>query len=253
MVIVASVLAIEISGSLSVNYEGYSGGHNGHQGESWTGEGKKSRSPNGGGGGSSIEYKTGLPLGFGDMHFGGAGGSFGTKGEVPTVAVHQDTYERHYKSYVGQPGETYAPFSSIPRSLLGSGGGASSIDGSGGSGGGAIIIRVHTLINNGTICANGQDGLKGSKGEVGGGGGSGGLVLIVAEHVLGNGTIKAIGGAGSTTSKNPYVDKGGRGGDGHIIIRSPDPESILNGKMKCTPPAKIVHNLDFPDLSSLQL
>jgi hypothetical protein len=115
----------------------------------------------------------------------------------------------------------------------------------GGNGGGAIILRVHTLVNNGKIRANGASG--GYQFGSGGGGGSGGLVLIVADHVLGDGTIEAKGGLGGSVYEYDEHSWGGRGGDGHIIIRSPD----VRGQMKCTPNAKIENTLDFPDLSSL--
>jgi hypothetical protein len=148
---------------------------------------------------------------------------------------------------VGHPGETYDPFSHVPETLLGSGGGAGcfkSKDGSvgyapGGDGGGAIIIRVYNLRLDGQIYVNGGGDWSAC------GSGSGGLVLIVADHIEGNGNIHACGGA-----------YGSRGGDGRIIIRSPDAHTstIFNtGQIDCYPAAKIEKNLDFPDLSSLRL
>jgi hypothetical protein len=157
--------------------------------------------------------------------FGGRG-SFATKAN----AYYGEVGLAKYESYVGLSGEPYDPFSQIPKSLLGSGGGGSSY-GDGCRGGGAIIIRAHTIRIDGTVTTCGASSIGSS--------GSGGLVLIVAEHVLGDGQIEAAGGYGEC-------------GFGPIIIRSPD----VRGKFQINAPNaafKIENNLNFPDLGSLPL
>jgi hypothetical protein len=238
LVIVADDVTIESYGRLNAS-RGYHGGEKRQQGESWTGLGKARCAANGGGGGC------------GNSDQGGAGASFGTDG-----CLHAD------KSDIDPTvGIKYDPFSQIPNTLLGSGGGSSDEETKGGNGGGAIIIRAHTLRNDGEISCIGGDGFVSGSGKYfhGGGGGSGGLVLIVANHVEGSGCITVQGGKGGLSDENiyNYIPRslifrcGGNGGDGHIIIRSPDAQSISTGQMKCKPAAKLENNLDFPDLSSL--
>jgi len=81
--------------------------------------------------------------------------------------------------------------------------------GGGGSGGGVVFISVGSLVNNGTIQADGGAGSVGSDGGGaspggGGGGGGGGFVYIIYNSILA-GTITANGGAGG---------HGGPGGQG---------------------------------------
>jgi hypothetical protein len=90
----------------------------------------------------------------------------------------------------------------------GGGGGAKSTVGtscnSGGGGGGAGIIAIvfATIINSGTISANGGNG--GNAGGTaanagGGGGGGGGTIIIVYNDLTDTGTISADGGSGGTS------------------------------------------------------
>jgi len=93
---------------------------------------------------------------------------------------------------------------------LGSGGGGGS-GASGGAGGGLIVLEVAGVLTaNGTISANGANGVS-SGGS--GGGGSGGTVNLQAGTLAGSGTIRANGGNGGSASKN-----GGGGGGGRIAI-----------------------------------
>jgi hypothetical protein len=233
LVIVARELTIEPGGCLDATGFGHRGGASCTQGSSWTGKGEKSCMANGGGGGGREHVSD-------FARFGGAGGSFGSIGGRSFGDDIDD-------SYIGRAGDVYDPFSQLPNTLLGSGGGGSAHTYQGnvnyldGNGGGAIIIRAHTLINNGFIKSNGNEGRRS------GGGGSGGLVLIVADHVRGEGVIQALGGKSGSDFEMWEEILGGRGGDGHIIIRSPD----LSGNMKYTPQPKIEYSLDFPDLSTL--
>jgi hypothetical protein len=207
LVIVARDVIIEEGGVIDASFCGYRGGAVNCQGESWTGKGKNSRAANGGGGGGTR-----------DLEFSGAGGSFGNKGQ------RDHRCNESNDSCIGVVGDTYDPFSQLPRTLLGSGGGGNS-EHSGGPGGGAVIIRTHSLVYSGTIMSLGE-----------GRSGSGGLVLIVAEHVLGNGRLLAY-----------SINR--TGGAGHVIIRSPDARHEMN----CDPAARKENNLEFPDLSGLIL
>jgi hypothetical protein len=78
----------------------------------------------------------------------------------------------------------------------------------GGKGGGAIKIQVlGTLTNNGTVSANGGNGLGTSRGP---GGGSGGSLYITTGTLAGTGLIEANGGNGD--------DEGGGGAGGRIRV-----------------------------------
>jgi len=95
--------------------------------------------------------------------------------------------------------------------FLGSGGAVSGAGGvGGGNGGGRITITAGTLLVNGAILANGQNGSIVS-GE-GFGGGSGGSIKLVVGNLGGTGPIEAIGGRG----EGNYP--GGGGGGGRIAI-----------------------------------
>jgi hypothetical protein len=90
---------------------------------------------------------------------------------------------------------------------LGSGGGAS-YAGAGGTGGGMIeIVAGGSVIDNGSISANGANGTNSRSG-----GGSGGSIWIAALTLTGSGAITANGGSGEPTH-------GGGGGGGRIAIQ----------------------------------
>ena len=104
---------------------------------------------------------------------------------------------------------------------LGSGGGAYCSDGCdiytekrvyGGTGGGIVRISANSIINNGTLSANG--GIGGSVGS-----GSGGSLWITTTELLGSGLIQTIGGRGSTWG---YVGHTGYGGGGGRIAIETD-------------------------------
>ncbi|MCP4707354.1 MAG: hypothetical protein GY869_01910, partial [Planctomycetes bacterium] len=93
-------------------------------------------------------------------------------------------------------------------SEIGSGGGNSNTYGvvEGGAGGGGIRLNVGgTVINDGTISANGDNG---AYYNATGGGGSGGFINLNAGVFAGSGTITANGGNGGNTS---YAGGGGGG------------------------------------------
>ena len=96
--------------------------------------------------------------------------------------------------------------------------------GGGGAGGdvgaGSFKILTKSLINNGTIQANGKPGGSTASGG-GGGGGGGGTIIIITDSESGSGSYSAVGGAGGTGG---YVNgdhgsstTGGAGGNGRIM------------------------------------
>ncbi|OQR80796.1 nucleoside diphosphate kinase [Achlya hypogyna] len=99
--------------------------------------------------------------------------------------------------------------------LLGSGGGC---DG-GGAGGGVIVLGAHHLNLNGTIAADGTNGVAGA------GGGSGGFVSIVVPNGLsGHGALSASGGNASCaeerlTANTTQTLCGGGGGGGRLRLQ----------------------------------
>jgi len=144
-------------------------------------------------------------------YLGGESGSIGSSGRGPGGAG-ADVYHGAGGGYGGGGGTTYGgiAYGSVLEPLdLGSGGGDNadnSPGGNGGAGGGAIHIKVSgTLTLEGTISANGQDGVGGEQG-----GGSGGSLWIETEKLEGNGLVLARGGVGQGA--------GGGGGGGRIAI-----------------------------------
>ena len=98
---------------------------------------------------------------------------------------------------------------------FGSGGGPGNGN-PGGSGGGIVKIKAGTLQLDGSISANGQNGVDYSGSSsfyAGGGGGSGGAIIVSATSLQGSGTIFAKGGI--ATSKDRI---GGGGGGGRIAL-----------------------------------
>jgi hypothetical protein len=94
--------------------------------------------------------------------------------------------------------------------------GATGRSGGGGGNGGIVSIFAKTIINSGTISANGgaggnagttwnsdasgttSSGAGGSGGSSGGSGGNGGILILVYQSLTNTGTIQAIGGSGGT-------------------------------------------------------
>ncbi|MFQ5470054.1 MAG: Calx-beta domain-containing protein [Gammaproteobacteria bacterium] len=99
--------------------------------------------------------------------------------------------------------------------MLGSGGGKNVAGNkAGGAGGGAILLQVSgTLTNNGTISANGGDGIY--AGGYGSGGGSGGSIKIIADSLAGTTGLMTVNGGNGGVNGN-YG--GGGGGGGRIYI-----------------------------------
>jgi hypothetical protein len=95
-----------------------------------------------------------------------------------------------------------------------------SIGGGGATGGGEMNVGVSGMLqDNGTISANGENGL-----GYAGGGGSGGSVSLTLGTLSGNGTITANGGSGANSL-------GGGGGGGRILVNSQT--NLFSGLINC--------------------
>jgi len=151
--------------------------------------------------GYASETGEGPGQGSGDIRSGSGGSYGGLGGAGYSVIGGSDPTQTYSSEYLK------APFK------LGSGGGGCWIDDGGGSGGGAIVIRVlGNLAINGSITADGDDGVVGTA-DYGAGGGSGGSVYITADNISGSGTISSAGGAGGSGAVG-----GGGGGGGRISV-----------------------------------
>jgi len=108
---------------------------------------------------------------------------------------------------------------------IGSGGGAAP-SATGGSGGGAIKINATGILtNNGTISANGGNGIVFSNGR-GSGGGSGGSIWVTVNTLDGSGVFSAKGGNGGTNS-DPSRYAGGGGAGGRISLNPSYTDSYI--------------------------
>lgn len=176
----AANLNIHSGGRIDVNFRGYAGGCGRHA---------RGGGPGGGGGTHNSRWGDGSGAGY-----GGNGG----RGRQRSTAA----------------GSAYG--SLIQPDRLGSGGGGAEDNARnicGGRGGGRVKINVSgTTTINGSITANGANGLVG--GHTGGGGGSGGSVWLTTSVLAGNGSITANGGNGGRRSWG----QGGGGGGGRIAI-----------------------------------
>jgi hypothetical protein len=109
---------------------------------------------------------------------------------------------------------------------------------------------VGTLVNDGTIRANGENGGNGTNGTSiyahgsgGGGGGSGGAIWIVCERFTGVGAIQVTGGSGGTAGN--YSGAGGTGGTGRIRIDAVEDEGYT-GTYTNTPIRRALSQQGFP-------
>lgn len=167
--------------------------------------------------------------------YGGAGGgagsqSGGAQGAAvsPTLAkVRAQTIDLAYKGVLIQGGVGGRGGSS------GAGEGAGGAKGGGGggagAGGGVLFIAAKTLVNTGTIRANGGAGGDGgwseppSAGETGGGGGGGagggGFLFLITDGPPAGGTIEASGGAFGHKGTGQPTDgsAGAAGADGRVV------------------------------------
>jgi len=95
-----------------------------------------------------------------------------------------------------------------------SGGGAQSADG--GAGGGVIKLNiVGSLIHDGTISANGGNGLNGNGDTAGGGGAGGSINITTTAYICETGLFAAIGGDGGMGGS---ANEGGGGAGGRVLV-----------------------------------
>lgn len=101
----------------------------------------------------------------------------------------------------------------------GGNGGVGGGNGSPGVGGGSFKIIAKSLINSGTIKADGTAGGSTTTGG-GAGGGGGGTIIIFTDSESGSGAYSSVGGSGGTGQGGNYYggnSNGGNGGNGRII------------------------------------
>ena len=158
---------------------------------------------------SSIDVSGAGYLG---AHSGGNGSSNGR-----TLGNASGSTRRNGGSHAGLGGAGTAP--ATPNAVygdfqdpsdLGSGGGSDL--GVGGDGGGRLRIDAQTVILDGTIRANGTNGVSGCCA----GGGSGGSIRLDVGTLSGGGSISANGGASSSSTNS------GGGGGGRVALRYDD-------------------------------
>jgi hypothetical protein len=113
----------------------------------------------------------------------------------------------------GNPGGPTYGTATGPDIQMGSGGGMPG-GGAGGNGGGMIRVEAGSLVFEGLITANGNNGLDHSTWD-GGGGGSGGGILLKADGAFLYGYLTATGGDGGS---DPDRSGGGGGGGGRIKV-----------------------------------
>ena len=168
--------------------------------------------------GTSIQSKArvlGLQV---DVMGGGGGGGYGGGGSFSCRGF-------------ADGGAAYATASVFE---LGSGGGSGILPQSGGRGGGRVDLTILQLVEmNGTIAANGGDGLceavdakktvvesatarMSVSGLKCGGGGSGGHINLKAPDIRGTGTVEALGGGCALGMQQ--IDNGGGGGGGLVNL-----------------------------------
>jgi hypothetical protein len=159
---------------------------------------------------------------------GGGGGGYGTAGADAEL---NRLYGQSNAGGVG--GAAFGDSSSLEEDALpvGAGGGGGSgcnglAGGCGGAGGGALSIAAGTLVNRGTILANGAAGASGSGNRASGGGGGSGGSIRIAVRSLGGGTafgrVRSEGGArgeaGPNAGHRGICSAGGAGGAGRIRV-----------------------------------
>lgn len=89
--------------------------------------------------------------------------------------------------------------------------------GNGGNGGGQIRITCMDFKNDGSISANGANGVASTDDGGGGGGGGGGTVLVICNNLVSSGTITVNGGSGGGGHNGGTA--GAKGSDGFKLIK----------------------------------
>lgn len=206
-----------VTGTISVNGKGYSGGAAGFgatgiQGEGTSGGGSASTSANGSGGGGGGQDG-------GSKSGGGGGGGHANSG----------TNGQSNAGGTGGTGGSSSGSSDLMNATLGGGGGGGSrgagvtgTPGAGGNGGGLVIIISKKIVVTGAISADGNNGGNATEEGSGGGGGGGGGILIRSMHAeIGTNLLTASKGTGGTKGPGGNGGNGGDGSVGRIRIESP--------------------------------
>ena len=189
---VTEAVTIQSSGKIDVTIKGYAGG----SGSAPNGYGVSGKGTAGGGGWYRYLYK-----GVWRYQSGGGGGCGGEGG---------------IGNPLGAGGLAYGSVTE-PTHQGSGGGGTYSPEKVGGAGGGAVKLTAASLTVNGSIIADGGDGLAygGLNLNYGSGGGSGGSIWISTGSLTGSGPIQANGGVGGD---KPNGLGGGGGGGGRIAV-----------------------------------
>jgi hypothetical protein len=232
IVIFRATGVVTINDNINADGQGFAGGagvfgniDSAYQGESYMGTGNAADTSSNYGGGGAYPNR-------GDNADSGGGGSYGSSGSSGV---------NYFADAVTSAGLTYG-LPELSEWYYGSGGGGGSPDtegdgsssanysGDGGDGGGMVMIySSDSIVVNGYISANGEDGDDAASGggEVGGGGGgSGGQVMLTAPSITILGTVTATGGDGGESEMNcascgSYGSAvGGNGGDGRIRLNT---------------------------------
>jgi hypothetical protein len=126
----------------------------------------------------------------------GSGGSGGSAGQfTPITAVRGNLRNIRY-AVDGRVPDTTSLINVNTGASGGSGGGDGTAGGGGGAPGGYVMLCFRTIVNAGTISANGGNGGSPSAGNRGsGGGGQGGIVVLIYQYYSGAGTITVTGGS----------------------------------------------------------
>jgi hypothetical protein len=147
-------------------------------------------------------------VGGGSSYNGGCGGGYAESGQY-------GYYSNQYCSYG-------AAFGSSQDAIVspGGAGSASPSGAAGGKGGGVVRLVADTILIQGVVRADGQQGGNSSYGA--GGGGAGGGILIAADNVTidAAATVSAAGGAGGINNSSSTYYYGGAGGKGRVKILS---------------------------------
>lgn len=196
----ANRIVIEAGGTIVASAAGYAGK-----------EGANGDGPGGGKAPTGVPTKDAVPGG-GGAHAADGGGGVGT---APVCDV------------VGAAGGAKYGIPADPdaHNWLGSaGGGALAVSGGtrGGNGGGAIVLEAASIKLDGTVLADGENGLPSSSGA-----GAGGAIVVRAFELLVGASAKvtALGGTGGGTVTAKVFGGGGSGG--FVTIEAPTPAIAL--------------------------
>ena len=157
---------------------------------------------------------------------GGGGGSPGGDGGVGRLEIGPDLLPPNQA-------RGGAGFSDFDRLFLGGGGGSGQLDDptlisavSGQTGGGIILLRAPNITGQGSIDANGDDGLVQTAEGSGGGGGGGTIVIYTRTNDLRSLSLNTVGGTGVSTGTLEDAGGGG-GGGGRVLVTHPQGQTIM--------------------------